>query len=141
MNKIETTIFVVPTPKGRPRSAIVAGHVQVYTPKKTREAEADIKAAIRQEVMEKGHFGEGVPLRVEVTFLIEKPKSLPKRVLFPVKKPDGTNYEALLLDALQKFVFPNDSQICSMEWNKRYCEPGLPPCITLSIQELAELEE
>lgn len=135
MKELSCVIFVEPCAKGRPRSTIIAGHVSMYTPRKTRIAEADIKAAIRQEVMKAGSFDAGVPLHMDVTFYRIRPAHLPKRVVYPVTKPDGTNYEALLLDALQFYVFPNDSQITSCSWRKRYCADGQVPRIELRIKE------
>jgi len=140
MKSIEVTIFVEPTPKGRPRSTIIAGHVSTYTPKKTRTAEADIKAAIRHDVMAVTQltnvkFTEGQPLRLTAVFFRLRPRSLSKRVIFPVTKPDGNNFESLLFDALQHYVYPNDSQITTCTWAKRYCAPGQVPHIRLTIRE------
>jgi len=137
MNRIETTIYVEPTPKARPRSRIVPGKaggrpwVQTYTPKKTEDAEADVRAMIRTQVMELGAFEPGVPIRIEATFYREKPKSSPKRVTMPVTRPDYDNYAKLLTDALEKFVYKDDSQICTALIKKRF---GSPPRIELAIE-------
>ena len=102
MTRIETVIYVEPMAKARPRSTVIAGRVHTYTPKKTRTAEAMIKAMIRTQVMEIGAFEEGVPLRLEATFYRDRPKHLPKRVTMPVSRPDYDNYAKLLTDALEK---------------------------------------
>jgi len=135
MKEIEVTIFVVPTPKGRPRVAVIGKHAHAYTPKKTRVAEADIKAAIRKEVMAQGSFDAGVALKLSATFYRDIPTSTPKRVTMPVKRPDVINYGVLLLDALQKYVYADDSQITTCTLKKRF---GSPPRIDLRISE--ELE-
>ena len=131
MAKIETTIYVIPTAKGRPKSTVVHGHVKTYTPAKTRRAEADIMAMMRMQVMELGNFGADVPLRIEATFYRERPKYLPKRVTMPVSRPDYDNYIKLLTDALEKYIYRNDSQICTALIKKRF---GDPPRIELSIE-------
>lgn len=136
MKQLEAIIYVEPTPKGRPRVTVFGGLAHAYTPKKTRVAEADIKAAIRKEVMEHGSFDAGVPLSISVTFFRVRPAHLPKHVRYPVTRPDGTNYEALLCDSLQCFVFPNDSQIVDCHWRKRYALNGSPPRIELLIKEV-----
>ena len=136
MNKIETTIYVEPTAKARPRSTIIAGRVRTYTPKKTRNAEAMIEAMIRTQVMQLGAFEEGIPLRLEATFYRDRPKHLPKRVTMPVSRPDYDNYAKLLTDALEKFVYKNDSQICTALIKKRF---GSPPRIELTIEEDVEV--
>ena len=136
MNKIETIIYVEPTAKARPRSTIIAGRVRTYTPAKTKKAEAMIEAMIRTQVMELGAFDDGVPLRLEATFYRERPKSLPKRVIMPVSRPDYDNYAKLLTDALEKFVYKNDSQICTALIKKRF---GSPPRIELTIEVIEVL--
>ena len=131
MINIKTVIYVEPTAKSRPRSTIIHGRVHTYTPKKSRNAEADIRAMIRTQVMELGAFEDGVPLRLEATFYRDRPKSLPKRVTMPVSRPDYDNYAKLLTDALEKFVYKNDSQICTALIKKRF---GSPPRIELNIE-------
>ena len=131
MNRIETTIYVEPTAKARPRYTLIQGRVRTYTPAKTRNAQAMIEAMIRTQVMEHGTFEEGVPLRLEATFYRERPKHLPKRVTMPVARPDYDNYAKLLTDALEKFVYKNDSQICTALIKKRF---GSPPRIELTIE-------
>jgi Holliday junction resolvase RusA-like endonuclease len=135
LKSLECVIFTEPVAKGRPRSRVIAGHVQTYTPVKTRNAEAEIQALIRIEVMQQGQFDAGVPLKLEATFYRARPKHLPKRVTYPVQKPDTDNYCKLLVDALEKYVFDNDSQICTMVTRKRFCLPGQVPRIELKISE------
>jgi len=135
MKTIEATIFVEPTPKGRARSRIAGKHVITYTPAKTRNAENMIAATIRQEVMKQGSFDAGIPLRLSATFYIEKPKSAGKKVLLPVKRPDLDNYGKLLLDALNKYAWQDDSQIIDLHLRKRF---GTPPHIEIKITEVLE---
>jgi len=124
--KISKVIYVEPIPKGRPRATIQGGHVFIYTPKKTVVAEN----MIRQALLGEGAFGEGIPLRLEATFFRQRPKSLPKRVTLPVTKPDLSNYLKTLEDALEKFVYRDDSQIVDLHVKKRF---GSPPRIELTI--------
>ena len=124
--KIETTIYVEPIPKGRPKTAVRGGRVFVYTPPKTAHAEA----MIRQELLGLGAFGEGIPLRLEATFYLPRPKTLPKRVRLPMKKPDLSNLLKTLEDAMEKFVYQNDSQLVDVSVKKRF---GSPPRIELAV--------
>ena len=133
MKQIEATIFVEPTAKGRARSRIAGKHVITYTPAKTRNAENMIAAMIRQEVMKRGSFDVGMPLKLSATFYIEKPKSTGKKVLMPVKRPDLDNYGKLLLDALNKYAWHDDSQIIDLHLRKRF---GSPPRIEIMIREV-----
>lgn len=121
---IRATIYVEPTPKGRPRVAVKGGRTFIYTPHKTVRAES----MIRESLIDKGAFGEGIPLRLEATFYRPRPKSLPKRVTMPVSRPDWDNYAKLLTDALEKYLYPSDAQITTCLIRKRF---GTPPRIEL----------
>ena len=136
MKSFATVIFVDPTAKARARSTVIAGHVHEYTPKKTANAEMLIIAAIRQKIGPAfTTFDAGVPLRLEATFYILRPKSLPKRVTMPVKKPDVDNYGKLVMDALNHFVYPSDSQVTTLVLRKRFVSDGQVPRIELRIRE------
>ena len=136
--RIKTVILVEPTPKARPRHTTKGNRVITYTPEKTRVAEARIQTRIQESVLEKGSFGEGIPIRMEATFYRLRPKSLPKKVIMPVTKPDWDNYGKLLTDALEKYVYANDSQITSAVIRKRY---GSPPRIELILEEDSEVPD
>ena len=133
---MKITIYVKPTAKGRPKSTTIGGHAVTYTPAKTKRAEADIMAMIRLQAMELGSFNTNVPLRVGATFYRERPKYLPKRVTMPVSRPAYDNYAKLLTDALEGYIYKNDSQITTALIKKRF---GSPPRIELTIEE--DIEE
>jgi Holliday junction resolvase RusA-like endonuclease len=136
MKTVNTVIFVEPTAKARARVAVFNGHVHGYTPRKTANAESLIIASIRQEMGANiVHFEAGTPLRLEATFYRVKPKSTPKRVTMPVTKPDCDNYGKLLMDALNHFVFVDDSQVTTLILKKRFARPEDHPRIELTIQE------
>lgn len=126
---MRATIYVEPHAKGRPKVSTFGGHAQIYTPKKTRMAEADIKASIRSEIAKAERFGAGEPLVLWVTFYAVRPKSAPRRVKHPVTRPDLDNYLKTLLDALDKFAFPDDAQIVNIHAKKAFADLGTPPRI------------
>lgn len=126
--RIEATILVEPVPKGRPRVAVKGGRTFVYTPHKTVRAEN----LIRDSLIPKGFFDGGTALRLTAIFYRHRPKTAPKRVKLPVTKPDLQNYLQTLADALEKFVYDNDSQITSLIARKRF---GSPPRIELTLEE------
>lgn len=126
--KLQTTIFVEPKGKARPRVVTKGGKTWTYTPKSSSHTEN----LIREQAMKLGQFfPHEIPLKVEVTFYRPKPKGLPKRVVLPVSKPDISNYLKTLEDALERFVYDSDSQITSVLARKRF---GSPPRIELSIE-------
>ncbi|MDD5060763.1 MAG: RusA family crossover junction endodeoxyribonuclease [Candidatus Marinimicrobia bacterium] len=137
---VNLIIMVEPVAKARARVAVIKGHVREYTPAKTRNAEAEIRITIRQNILhalqwdtEAGpYFPAQMPLRLEALFVIPRPPSTPKKRLFPVPRPDAENYLKLLQDALNKFLYVDDSQITTVLIKKRY---GMMPAIHLSVRE------
>jgi len=129
--EIKTTIFVEPVAKARPRFGITkTGRRYAYKEKKTAHTEA----LIREGALKLGRrFDAGTPLRMEVTFYRRRPKSLPKKVKFPVQKPDLTNYLRLLEDALEGYLYSSDSNIVEIHASKRF---GEPPRIELLLAEI-----
>ena len=130
--RIKATILVEPIGKARARYTVKNGRVMTYTPARTRTAQLAIQLLIRQEVIKLGVFGGDQPIRLVATFYRPRPKHLPKRVKLPITKPDIDNTYKLLADALEKFVYENDSQITTALIKKRF---GSPPRIELMLEE------
>lgn len=128
--RIETTILVEPVAKARARVGVSkSGRRYAYTPQKTAHSEA----LIRESVMKLGQrFSIGTPVRLVATFYLQRPKTLPKKVKLPVKRPDWDNLGKLLTDSLEKFVYQNDSQITDARIIKRF---GTPPRIELVLED------
>lgn len=130
---------VEPTGKGRPRGRIAMSKatgrqfVQEYTPARTAHIEQVIRAQVQAEAC--GEFFEaGVPLRLDVEFVLAKPPSVPKRRAYPVTKPDADNCYKLVTDALERFLYSNDAQIVDVHMAKSY---GVMPCIRVTVEELS----
>ena len=125
---VKIIIMVEPVAKARARTIVTkGGKYHSYTPPKTAHTEA----MIREAVIGSEYFEAGIPLKLEATFYRVKPKSTPKRVTLPTSRPDWDNYGKLLTDALEKFVYANDSQITTALIKKRF---GSPPRIELTIE-------
>ena len=114
-----------PVGKGRPRFSRKSG--TVYTPEKTARYEERL-AWTAQSVME-GHPLLTEALEVTVRAFVEIPKSKSKRFreaalagkIRPVTKPDVDNF-GKCIDALNKVVWVDDSQISDLTVQKRYSD-------------------
>jgi len=53
---INVIIMVEPVAKGRARAAVIKGHVREYTPAKTRNAEAEVRISIRDNILRTVQF-------------------------------------------------------------------------------------
>ena len=114
-----------PVGKGRPRFSRATG--TVYTPEKTARYEERLAWAA-QSVMAGRPLLTGA-LEVTVRAFMEIPKSKPKKFreaafagrIRPVSKPDGDNI-AKMLDAMNRVVWVDDSQIADLIVQKRYSD-------------------
>lgn len=127
---MKVIILVNPLGKARSRTVSKGGKTWMYTPARTTQLEN----AIRDKVIElREYFDKGVPLKLEATFYLEKPSTVPKKRILPVVRPDLDNLTKLLTDSLEKFVYKDDAQIVDCYTRKRY---GSPPRIELCILKL-----
>jgi crossover junction endodeoxyribonuclease RusA len=66
------------------------------------------------------------PIRIVLTFGIQKPKSAPKRRrVWPDKRPDLDKLVRGVIDSLTHIVFADDSQIVEIQATKDYGPPGV----------------
>lgn len=112
--------------KGRPRLNGYTG--TVYTPTRTK----DYELLVEQYFMIKYPRYKTIEGRAKVTIIayFEVPKSTSKaqkekmllNTISPTKKPDIDNIVKIVLDAMNKFAFKDDTQITKLEIEKMYAE-------------------
>lgn len=132
--EVELTIFMEPVGRGRTKSTRPKRGVRTihYTPEKTAHAQN----LIRDELMKlKLRFEAKLPIRLILSFFLSRPKSIPKKQEFPISRPDWDNLAGLVTDSMEKFVYPNDSQITTATIQKRYIKPGQVPRIHIYLAE------
>lgn len=132
MKEFEATIFMEPVGKGRPRTTVKNGKAITYTPDPTAHAENLIRDELLKYAVK---FEAHVPVRLRVTLYCSRPKSLPKSRTIPTSKPDYDNVAKLLGDAMEKFVYENDSQVTTALIRKRYVLPGQVPRVEIYMSE------
>ena len=101
-------------PVAKARARIVGGHA--YTPAKTAAAEETWRALF----LESGHNGfpknAALSLVLDV-YLRRAPRNKRKA---PTGRPDTENICKLVMDSLEGFAYPNDSQIVHIDVLKRF---------------------
>lgn len=112
--------------KGRPRLNSYTG--QVYTPTRTK----DYESLVEQYFLLKYPRYKTIEGRVKVSIVgyFEIPKSTSKSMkeqmlqnkISPTKKPDIDNVVKIVLDAMNKFAFKDDTQITKIEVEKIYSD-------------------
>ena len=139
---IEIFVPGKPVPKSRPRARIVSpvcfvcgadlrGMVQIYTDKRTVEAEEQIAWVARAAM---GGAGTA-PLRVSLAFYLPRPKSV-KRVS-PTVRPDIDNLVKTVLDGFVKSKRFDDKMVCELRACKVYAQDGDRVGTAITIDELA----
>lgn len=114
--------FSVPLVKGKDRPRF-RRNGWAYTTKETKNAEDAIRAAFttaahgadRSWSSYEPYFGEG-PVILYIQASKPLPKSLPKRIfsIFFTVKPDADNIAKLVMDALNKVAYKDDSQVVEL---------------------------
>ncbi|MDA8123443.1 MAG: RusA family crossover junction endodeoxyribonuclease [Deltaproteobacteria bacterium] len=132
MNQHVFTVYGSPVAQGRPRFFRRGNFVGTYDPDKSRTWKQDVKASVLDQLNGTPEIHEGA-LGVKLFFHLPRPKSLPKRVVHHVKKPDADNLAKAIKDALRGVVYRDDSQIVALEVRKVY---GDPPRVIIAIEEV-----
>ena len=110
----------IPAPQGSKRVFVVAGKARlVESSAACKPWRADVRAAAL-EAMQGRPLLEG-PLRMDVTFAMPRPASVPKdRRGWPATKPDRDKLLRAVGDALTAAVYRDDSQVCAGSTRKEY---------------------
>lgn len=131
---IHLTIPIAPVPKARARSTANGHH---YTPTKTRAFEDRIALAVRQ------HYTGPMldcPLRLRVDFLLQRPKSAPKRNpgrLPAPKKPDLDNLIKAVKDGINASgLWADDARVVEVIARKELTALGEMPSVTIYIERI-----
>lgn len=77
-----------------------------------------------------------LPVYVSASFIFQKPKSTPKKVVSNTKKPDIEKLCRALADALTGICYDDDSQIVELMATKSY---GEPERTEISVRVISEL--
>lgn len=141
MNNFGFIIDGVPVAKGRPRFTSAGGFARTYTPAKTKNAEGMIEWLASNAMRSNDNPMLLIePLTVFIEFRMPIPKSFSKAKILsclcgetvPTFRPDADNLAKTVLDAMNKTVYRDDSQIVDLIVRKRYAEK---PCTIVSVKE------
>ena len=75
-------------------------------------------------------------ISLHISFYLPRPKSLPKKVLHPVKKPDLDKLVRNIKDSLKGVMYLDDSQVTHVSATKYYANQETPPCVTISLRRI-----
>jgi Holliday junction resolvase RusA-like endonuclease len=145
---VNLRLFIAGRPhfKERPRARVLyprgggRPQPQIYTAAATRNWEDRVAMLAKAQIGAIEVDGEDftVPLAgrilMVIRFNLPKPPSYPRRVVYPLKKPDDDNLSKALVDGLVKGrILLDDSRITDKYSMKRYAEPGHPEGVEVDI--------
>lgn len=137
--KLEFRVYGKPLAQGRPRATKVGKFVRLYDPQQSRSWKAQI-AEQAQDRLKNQPILTGA-LILTLLFYMPKPKSLPKKKFrYHTKRPDLSNLEKAVEDALKSVVYQDDSQIFSKLSSKVYATETEKPGVMITIQQIDGLE-
>ena len=132
---IAFTAYGIPTPQGSMRGFVPKGWgrpVLTSDNKRLRPWRQAIVDACRQELAGRPPI-EG-PVAVELVFYLPRPKSAPRRVLHPAKKPDLDKLVRAALDALTAAgAWRDDSQVVDVVARKRFAGGVFDPAAEVGV--------
>lgn len=128
MKDVSLFLDVEPVAWQRPKTRIVNGWVQHYSPSKTKNYEKLIAEMYRHRG--KVYWEKDEPICISIHFSMPIPKSTPtgKRAkmvegdIAHTKRPDVDNLTKSILDALNGVAWADDSQIVQLCVVKQYAE-------------------
>lgn len=134
-----------PRPKGSKTAVIVktaSGPRAVVIESKTKEGRRmqtqwinDVRSSAQQ--WRDANPGEpfDVPLAMTIVFYLQRPKTAPRRVIWPAKKPDWDKLSRLVCDALKGVVYRDDALICRCSVEKQFAVDRPAGC-TITVEVL-----
>lgn len=122
---ISFTVYGEPVAQGRPRAARIGGHVRMYDPHRSRAYKDFVRLVASEHAPDR--LLEG-PVRLQVDVFRPIPKSFSKKKteqaeageLRPTTKPDVSNYQKLIEDALTGVIWRDDALIVECTIRKWY---------------------
>lgn len=134
--------FVAGEPQAQPRHrarALPGGKASLYLPE-DHPVHAWKEAVVRALPAGAGVFRRGLPLRLELTVLLARPRRLiyrrraMPRLPAPVK-PDADNLVKAVKDALNRRLYADDAQVVEMLVRKFYCGGVEAPGAWILVEE------
>lgn len=105
---------------------------KAYDPVKSASWKNEVRMYVisemnRQGMSRKVHTG---PVVLDLFFYLPRPKTLPKKIRYHVRKPDRDNLEKGVKDALKGVLYKDDAQVFDGRTRKEY---GDPPRVVIGV--------
>lgn len=139
---MQFVIYGEPVAQARPRFTTHGGFSRAYDDPKSRRAKADVLGQVKMAMRDNPNFKPlENAIELHLTFYRPIPKGKSKKwqenaksgVVLPTSRPDVDNYTKLVKDALNGYLWRDDSQVTDLVARKRYSDT---PRIEIEVQEI-----
>ncbi|MBI5289943.1 MAG: RusA family crossover junction endodeoxyribonuclease [Chloroflexi bacterium] len=139
MTALTFRVLGVPVPQGSMKGYIRGGHVALTSDNtKLRPWRDSVAWAALEAMRDAGLTLFEGPIAVEVTFYLPRPRSTPKRVTRPAKKPDINKLLRGCLDAMSLVVFRDDALVVTLSGAKWFASQSRTPGALVTVKEAVE---
>jgi Holliday junction resolvase RusA-like endonuclease len=130
---VHFTVFGDPKPQGSMRH--IGGGRMIHKPEML-DWRFQITNAARKAMDDRLPL-EGA-LVVDLMFTVPRPKSLPRKVIWPIRRPDVDKLARAVLDGLvYGGLMGDDSQVVTLRASKHYASPESIPGVTVIVTAVA----
>jgi crossover junction endodeoxyribonuclease RusA len=130
---IRLEVVGTPQPQGNKTAFVRGGRAVLVEGRRAPAREAfkswrdAIATAGRDWQLEHGQELLDDPAAIDITFRLPRPRSAPKRRVYPDSRPDLDKLARAVLDGLTGIIISNDSRVVDLSVRKRFavdCPPG-----------------
>ena len=122
-----------PAPKGSTKSFYTGGKV-ITTNANRRTKDWEMRIATEAQRVSPGV--SSIAVRIVARFLLQRPKSLPKKVVHDVKKPDLDKLIRAILDGITGILIEDDSQVVNITATKQYAQANEQHGVLIELEEI-----
>ena len=132
-------VFGTPQPQGSAKAFVRGNRAYVTSANPKMRPYRHTLTQVATEVLEKSScvapaFPRPLAVELSVVWLLTKPKSIPKKVTKPTKKPDTDKLLRAVLDSLTGVVYEDDSPVVRVVAEKKY---GAPERTEITAEEVS----
>lgn len=125
MERLKFTVPGIPAPQGSKKAFVRGTKVAlVESSDKVGPWRTAVAWSARQATHTNGWTKTSAAVSVSIAFILPRPKSLPKRTIHHIKKPDIDKLVRSTLDGISDagIIWADDSQVCDLTVSKIYGE-------------------
>lgn len=137
MSVIAFQVFGVPAPKGSMKAFMRPGMkypVVTHDNPKSKPWADGVRLSAQQRRPPGGPW-EGA-IELHASFFLPRPKSLPKKTVHHIKKPDLDKLLRNIKDALKGVIYLDDAQVVETHTSKYYATNEAPPQVLITLRRM-----